>query len=104
MTTRSKRNGLQARALTGGTASGEPYKSPQRKLLRFFDTSRTQWKAKCRTAKAAMKVLKNRIRFLEESKARWKHRAKALEQEVARLAAAGRVAARERPALKKKAL
>jgi len=51
-----------------------------------------------------MKVLKNRIRFLEESKARWKHRAKALEQEVARLAAAGRVAARERPALKKKAL
>jgi hypothetical protein len=103
MTTRNKGNGSHARAPTGGTAAGEPYKSPPRKLLRFFDTSRTQWKAKCRTAKATIKVLKNRIGFLEESRERWKRRAQALEQEVARLAAAGRDAACERQALKKKA-
>ena len=104
MTTRNKGNGSPVRARTWGTALGEPYKSPQRKLLRFFDTSRAQWKAKCRAAKATIKVLKNRIGFLEESRERWKRRAQALEQEVARVAAAGRVAARERQALKKKAL
>jgi transposase-like protein len=80
---------------------GEPYKSPQRKLLRFFDTSRARWKAKCRAAKATLKVLKNRRGFWEESRERWKRRAQALAQEVARVAAAGRVAARERQALKK---
>jgi hypothetical protein len=102
MTTRNKGNGSHVRALTGGTAAGEPYKSPPRKLLRLFNTSRAQWKAKCRAAKATIKVLKNRIRFLEESRARWKRRAQALEQEVARRAATGRDAARERHALKKK--
>ena len=104
MTTRSKGTGSQARALTGGTAAGEPYKSPPYKLVRFFEKSRTQWKVKCRAAKATIKVMQSRLRFLEESRERWKRRAQALEQEVARLAAAGRVAARERQALKKKAL
>src|SRR5215475_13831885 len=102
MLTRRQRNRSQVSTKDLGTAQGEPYKSPQRKLVRFFEKSRTQWKAKCRAAKATIKVLKNRIGFLEESRARWKRRAQALEQEVTRLAAASRVAAREKQALKKK--
>ena len=80
---------------------GKQYKSPQRKLVRFFEKSRTQWKAKCRAAKATIKVLKNRIEFLEESKARWKRRARALETEVARLTATGQARSRPGQALKK---
>jgi DNA repair ATPase RecN len=64
-----------------------PYKSPQRKLVRFFEKSRDQWKTKCQTAKATVKRLQNRVRFLEQSKAQWKARAQALEAEVAQLRA-----------------
>jgi hypothetical protein len=58
------------------------YTSPVRKLVRFFETSRDQWKAKCRAAKSIIKRLKNRIRFLEESRARWKQRAQELEAQL----------------------
>jgi hypothetical protein len=102
MSIRNKGNGVQARPKDTRPTQGELYKSPPYKLGRFFEKSRTQWKAKCRAAKATIKVLKNRIGFLEESRERWKRRAQALEQEVARLAVASRVAARERQALKKK--
>ena len=61
------------------------YKSPQRKLVRFFEKSRDQWKAKCQTAKATVKRLQNRVRFLERSKGEWKRRAQTLEQEVVQL-------------------
>jgi len=61
------------------------YKSPQRKLVRFFEKSRDQWKAKCQTAKATVKRLQNRVRFLERSKAELKTRTRALETEVAQL-------------------
>jgi hypothetical protein len=64
-----------------------PYTSPPRKLLRFFLTSRDQWKAKYQRAKATVKRLENRVRFLEKSKAEWKSRARALEKENARLKA-----------------
>src|SRR5262245_25995009 len=101
MLTRRQRNGAQVSPKDLGTAQGEPYKSPQRKLVRFFEKSRMQWKAKCRAAKATIKVLKNRIQFLEESKARWKRRAQALEAEVARLRAAGQATSRSEHALKK---
>jgi chromosome segregation ATPase len=62
-----------------------PYKSPQRKLVRFFEKSRDQWKTKCQTAKATVKRLENRVRFLEHSKAQWKSRTQTLEQEVSQL-------------------
>ncbi len=58
------------------------YKSPVRKLARFFEKSRDQWKAKCREAKKTIKYLKNRVRFLEESRDRWKSRAQELEAQV----------------------
>ena len=101
MLRRRKRNGSQVSTKDLGTGQGERYKSPQRKLIRFFEKSRTQWKAKCRVAKATIKVLKNRIQFLEESKARWKRRAQALEAEVARLMATGQATSRPGQALKK---
>ena len=63
------------------------FKSPQRKLVRFFEKSRDQWKAKCQTAKATVKRLQNRVRFLERSKAELKTRTRALETEVAQLRA-----------------
>ena len=59
------------------------YKSPRRKLVRFFEKSRDQWKAKCLQAKG----LKHRIRYLEQSKAHWKAKAKELEQELAQIRA-----------------
>ena len=68
---------------------GNAYKSPLRKLVRFFEKSRNQWKAKCREAKEMVKRLENRVRFLETSKARLKDRVKALEAEVARMKAEG---------------
>ena len=58
------------------------YRSPVRKLARFFEKSRDQWKAKYREAKATIKRLKNRVRFLEESRERWKNRVQELEAQV----------------------
>jgi len=63
------------------------YKSPRRKLVRFFEKSRDQWKAKCLETKAAAKGLKHRIRYLEQSKLEWKTKAKELENELARMKA-----------------
>jgi hypothetical protein len=59
------------------------YKSPERKLVQFFETSRNKWKAKTREAKRGLKRLKNRVRFLEASRARWQDKAKRLEAELA---------------------
>ena len=63
------------------------YKSPVRKLARFFEKSRDQWKAKCRKAKATVKRLKSRVCFLEESRDRWKSQAKELRAKVAQMEA-----------------
>ena len=62
---------------------GKIYSSPVRKLARFFEKSRDQWKAKCRSAKVKVKRLTNRKRFLEASRARWKKRVQELETELA---------------------
>lgn len=63
------------------------YKSPPRKLARFFEQSRNRWKSKCREAKHTVKSLKNRVRFLEKSKTRTQSRVQELAAEVARLKA-----------------
>jgi len=67
------------------------YKSPQRKLVTFFEKSRDQWKAKCRAAKALVKRLKNRVRWLEQSRNRWRNQAQALEAELRQVKADARV-------------
>ncbi len=77
------------------------YKSPERKLVKFFETSRNKWKAKARESKRVLKRLKNRIRFLETSRARWKDKAKRLEVELAQMKAHERVREAEWEALKK---
>ncbi len=61
------------------------YKSPTRKLVRFFEKSRDQWKTKCLEAKASAKGFQHRIRYLEQSKMEWKTKAKELEKELARM-------------------
>jgi predicted RNase H-like nuclease (RuvC/YqgF family) len=63
------------------------YKSPRRKLVKFFEKSRDQWKIKCSDAKAMVKRQNNRIRFLEASKEQWKTKAIELEKELARMKA-----------------
>ena len=77
------------------------YKSPEKKLVKFFEMSRNKWKAKTREPKRGLKRLKNRVRFLEASRARWKHKAKGLEAELARLKAREHAPEAELEALKK---
>lgn len=80
------------------------YKSPVRKLARFFEKSRDKWKAKCREAKAQIKLLKNRVRFLEQSRDRWKSQAKELEAEVAWLKAKEQALEKELEGVQKRGL
>ena len=61
------------------------YKSPQRKLVKFFEKSRDQWKEKCLDAKVKIRRLSNRIRFLEESKGKLKNQVKELKNEISRM-------------------
>jgi chromosome segregation ATPase len=68
-------------------AKDKPYKSPARKLVRFFEKSRDQWKSKHHEAKANVKRLSNRIRFLEKSKGQLKNRVQEQEKEIGRLKA-----------------
>ena len=58
------------------------YKSPQRKLVKFFERSRNNWKAKYAEAKAKLKQLENRVRYLEKSKAHYKEEVKELKREL----------------------
>jgi len=66
-------------------SENKAYKSPRRKLVVFFERSRNQWKTKCKDAKATIKRLNNRIRYLEKNKAIWKTKALELEQQLAQM-------------------
>ena len=61
------------------------YKSPVRKLIRFFEESRNHWKAKCASAKHQIKLLKNKIRYLEKRKADLNKKVKELENKLEEL-------------------
>ena len=61
------------------------YKSPVRKLLSFFEESRDKWKAKCLSAKYQIKLLTNKIRYLEKRKSELKERVRELEKELSQL-------------------
>lgn len=63
------------------------YKSSSRKLAKFFEKSRDQWKAKCKESKTKVKYLNNRVRDLERSRQKWKQKAKELETELKKLKA-----------------
>jgi hypothetical protein len=64
------------------------FKSPPTRLARLFLQGRDAWKEKCREAKLQNKILKNRIRFLNESKAALKEKNRQLRAEADRLKAA----------------
>jgi len=67
------------------TSQEKVYKSPKRKLFRFFIKSRDNWKGKCKDSKAEIKKLKNKISFLKDSKKKWKTEAKAMKIELTQL-------------------
>lgn len=61
------------------------YRSPQRKLVRFFEDSRDGWKRKCQAAKREAKVLSNNVAALKKSRQQWKIKARQHRDEVERL-------------------
>ena len=58
------------------------YKSPKRMLVRFFEKSRNKWKDKCKKAKYQIKLLRNKMRYMEKNKTVFKNRVKGLEAEL----------------------
>jgi hypothetical protein len=61
------------------------FRSPQAKLLRFFERSRNGWKRKCRKAKDDVKRLSNNVAALKRSRSGWKVLAKQRADEIERL-------------------
>ena len=51
------------------------YKSPLKKLVKFFETSRDNWKNKYFEKKKELKRAKNQINDLKKRKEKWKDRA-----------------------------
>ena len=78
------------------------YSSPQRKLVKFFERSRNQWKAKAGVAKTVLKRLGTRVRRLERSKADYQRQLVAEQAQVAEWQAKYAQTVRELEALKKK--
>ena len=60
-------------------------RSPVRKLVRFFRSSRNGWKAKCQEWKRNNKKLSNQVRAVEKSREHWRQIAKAERQRVRQL-------------------
>jgi uncharacterized protein YlxW (UPF0749 family) len=65
-----------------GNSDTKSYKSPIRKLVKFFEKSRDQWKTKHQEAKYQVKLLKNKIRHMDKSERKLKTRVKELEDEL----------------------
>lgn len=58
------------------------YKSPLKKLVKFFETSRDKWKNKYFEKNKELKRAKNQIYDLKQRKEDWKERAKKAEGEL----------------------
>ena len=61
------------------------WKSPLRKLARFFGSSRDRWKAKYAALKKSYKLLVNQVRAVEKSREKWKQDAKLAQQQLDQL-------------------
>ena len=61
------------------------WKSPLRKLTRFFLDSRDRWKAKYTALKQQCKLLGNQVRAVETSRQKWKEDARQAQQQVRQL-------------------
>jgi len=62
--------------------SGKKYKSPKSKLVRFFEGSRDKWKTKARDSKYQIKLLRKKIKYLEQNKEEYKEHSKKLEMQL----------------------
>ena len=78
------------------------YSSPQHKLVKFFERSRDQWKAKAGAAKAVLKRVGTRMRRLERSNAAYQQQLAALQTQVAEWQAKHEQTVRDLEELKKK--
>ena len=58
------------------------YKSPMSKLVRFFEGSRNGWKEKATAAKYQIKLLRKKVKYLEQNKNELQKSSKNLEIEV----------------------
>ena len=58
------------------------YRSPQYKLVQFFERSRDGWKGKCRERMARIKRLSSRLEKMRSGRDRWRERAQTLEAEL----------------------
>jgi hypothetical protein len=68
-----------------GDQSGPNWKSPIRKLARFFKRSRDRWKAKYAAKKQQYKLMGNQARAVEKSRAKWRQAAEQAQQRVREL-------------------
>jgi chromosome segregation ATPase len=83
-------------------ANEKSYRSPQRKLVRFFERSRDQWKAKSQAAKTVLKRAGTRLGRLERSNVAYQTELAALHRQVAEWQAKHAQTLRELEELKKK--
>jgi hypothetical protein len=61
------------------------YRSPQYKLVQFFERSRNNWKRKCQDRGVRMKRLASRLTKMRFGRDRWREQAQVLEGELARV-------------------
>lgn len=64
------------------------FKSPLPKLVKFFESSRDDWKEKHHQLKRQLKLEQNQVRAVEKSRESWRTRAEVAEQRVRELEAA----------------
>ena len=61
------------------------YSSPAHKLIKFFRSSRDNWKTKHQQVKRELKLAQNQVRAVEKSRAKWRQAAAVACAEAARL-------------------
>ena len=69
------------------TSSPPKYKTPASKLIRFFERSRDKWKNKTKEAKYQIKLLRKKIKYMEQNKKTYKSENKKLMAELAQMRA-----------------
>lgn len=69
------------------TSSPQKYKTPVSKLIRFFERSRDKWKNKTKEAKYQIKLLRKKIKYLEQNKKIYKTENKKLMSALAQMRA-----------------
>ena len=68
-----------------GSQAEPTWKTPIRKLVRFFKRSRDRWKAKYFARKEQCKRMENKARAVEKSRAKWRDAAEQAQTEIRQL-------------------